>query len=158
MARQQKLVKKLQKQLRKVKDRTRGDYDSMDLREEVMADSPRVYATIRGQQRQLDASFGQDTIAQEAMIAVELSADDFDRHDFDGLGDNGVRMVLASGLVEALGIQAGDQVYVKEGEYEGRTLEVVSVDASLDELRFADDAGKSAETDITATARLSSLS
>lgn len=156
MARHAKLVKKIQQLVRDVKDRTRGKYDRMDLREEVMADSPGVLVFMRGHQRRLDEDFGDDVIAQEPLMAVELLAEDFDRHDFSGGGDFGVRMVLASGLVEALGLQAGDEVTIQEGEYEGMTLTVESVDASADEVRFEDDAGKSAETDISATARLSS--
>ena len=155
MARHAKLVKKLQQLVRDVKDRTRGKYDRMDLREEVMADSPGVLVFMRGHQRRLDEDFGDDVIAQEPLMAVELLAQDFDRHDF-GASDFGVRMVLASGLVEALGLQSGDKVTVQEGEYEGMTLTIEAVDASADELRFEDDAGKSAETDISATARLSS--
>ena len=155
MARHAKSVKKMQQVHRDVKDNVRGDYDKMDLREEVMADSPGVYALIRGLQRRLDDDFQVDVAAALPMMSVELSADDFDRHDFGG-SDFGVRMVLASGLVAALGLQAGDMVQIKEGEYEGQTLAIESVDSSLDEVRFADDAGKSAETDISASVRISS--
>jgi len=155
MARHAKLVKKMQQIVRDIKDRTRGKFDKMDLREEIMADSPGVMALIRGHQRRLDDDFQVDGAGQEPMMAIELFAEDFDRHDFGG-SDFGVRMVLGSGLVEALGLQAGDTVSVQEGEYEGQTLTIESVDTAQDELRFADDAGKSAETDISATARLSS--
>lgn len=155
MARHAKLVEKLQQIVRDIKKRTRGKYDRMDLREEIMADSPGVLALMRGHQRRLDDDFQVDVTAVEPMMAVELLAEDFDRHDF-GSSDFGVRMVLASGLVEALGLQPGDKVEVKEGEYEGMTLEIEAVDPAQDELRFADDAGKSSETDISASARISS--
>ena len=159
MSKQQKLVGKMQKLLRKVKDRTRGALDKMDLREEVMAASDGVVALIRGQQRRIDESFGQDVVAQEAFIAIDFVAADFDRFDFDAPNlDFGVRMVLASGLVEALGLQAGDKVSVREGEYKGQVLTIEVADAVNDELRFADDAGKSVEVDIAASARVSSLS
>lgn len=155
MARHAKLVKKLQQLVRDIKDNTRGKFDKMDLREEVMSDSPGVLVLMRGHQRRLDEDFGADVVAAEPMMAVEFQADDFDRHDF-GVSDFGVRMVLPTGLVEALGFQAGDQVAIQEGEYAGRTLTVEVADSSLDELRFADDAGKATETDISATGRLSS--
>ena len=156
MSVQLKLIEKLQRILRSIKDGTRGKYDRMDLREEVMAWSPRVLATMRGQQRRLDADFGRDAIAQEPLLAVDMEALDFDRHDFDGFSDFGVRMTLASGLVASLGLQAGDMVAVKEGEYAGMTVEIESVDSTLDELRFADDATKATETFISATIRISS--
>lgn len=156
MARHAKLVKKMQELVRTIKDSTRGKYDKMDLREEVMADSPGILALMRGHQRRIDDDFGVDVAASEPMMAIEISASDFDRHDF-GVSDFGVRMVLGAGLVEALGLQAGDVIAVQEGEYEGRSITIESVDSSLDELRFADDAGKGAETDIAATARISSL-
>jgi len=155
MARHAKLVKKSQELVRTIKDNTRGEFNKTDLREEVMSGSPGVLALMRGHQRRLDKNFGADVVAAEPMMAVEFQADDFDRHDF-GSSDFGVRMVLPTGLVEALGFQAGDQVAIQEGEYEGRTLTVIAADSALDELRFADDAGKSPETDISATGRLSS--
>ena len=155
MARHAKLVKKLQQIVRDIKDNTRGKFDKYDLREEIMAASPGVLALIRGHQRRLDDDLGIDVAAATPMIAMELLALDFDRHDF-AVSDFGVRMVLASGLVDALGLQAGDKIMIQEGEYEGQTLEIESIDNALDELRFADDAGKSAETDVSATARISS--
>lgn len=155
MSRHAKLNKKMQQILRGTKDRTRGKYDRVDLREEVLSDSPGVLVLMRGQQRRLDEDYGSDVIASEPMIAIEVTAEDFDRHDF-GVSDFGVRMTLGIGLVETLGLQAGDSISIQEGEYQGRTLTIESVDVVLDELRFADDAGKSIETSITATARLSS--
>ena len=156
MARHAKLMKKISQLVRDIKGKARGDYDRVDLREETMSASSGVLALIRGQQRRADKDFGIDTIATEAFIAVELLGTTFDRHDFSGGGDNGVRMVLATGLVEALGLQAGDKVQIREGEYEGRTITIDSVDDTLDEVRFADDAGKGSESNISATARLSS--
>jgi len=155
MGTQLKLIKKIQQQVRDVKARTKGNFDKINLREEVLSDSLGVVALIRGQQRRMDDSFGVDGIAQEAEIAAEIQALDFDRHDF-GTSDFGLRMTLAVGLIESLGLLAGDKVQLQEGEYEGKTITIESVDSTLDELRFEDDATKAAETDIVATVRISS--
>lgn len=152
-----KLIEKLQKLNKEIKKRVRGGYDRVDLREEVIAANPNMLALLRGHQRRLDDDLQVDVAASEPALAVELLASTFDRHDFGG-SDFGVRMVLSSGLVEALGLQPGDMVEVREGEYAGRVLEIQQVDDVLDELRFADDVGKSNESDISATARISSLS
>jgi len=153
MGSQTKLV--LQKLVREVKSRTKGNFDKIDLREEVLKESRGVIALIRGQQRRLDDSFGVDSVGQEALIAVEIEAVDFDRHDF-GVSDYGLRMTLAVGLIESLGLLPGDKVELREGEYEARTITIESVDSVLDELRFEDDVDKLAETGIVATVRISS--
>lgn len=156
MARQAKLIEKTQKLLHKIRSRVPG-YDKVDLRDEVLADNKKVLALVRGQQRRVDSDFGTDVVAQEPELAVDFIVSTFDRHDFDGLGDYGLRMVIQSGLITAFGLLPNDKVEIKEGEYSGLTLEIVSVDESLGELRFEDDPTKILETNISAEVRLSSL-
>lgn len=125
MAIHAKLMKKLQRALKAVKDSTRGKQRKMDLREEVMAGSPSVLAVIRGFQRRMDAKLSVDVIPIKQAIEVAATASSYNRFAF--AGGNAARMVFPAGLVQAMGLAVGDQVEVLSGQRKGTTIQVVEI-------------------------------
>lgn len=129
----------LEKRVRK--DQRGRTHDKMDQREEVMADSPAVLKLMRGSQRRLDSDWGKDAVGREPRLAAEFEASQLERFDFDpGAGtDFGMKLTMASGLIDELGIRPGDIVEMRDGTKDGFALEVVSVESAT-ELRLEDDA------------------
>jgi len=127
MASQKKLVNKLQRRARKVKEGTEKVVD-MNKLEETMTASPGAYKAMRGVQRRLDSGWGYDAVGLEPMLEYKAAAATTERFDY-GLGDFGIRLTMAAGMIEAIGVQPGDSVeFRQEGsELEGRMLTVVAV-------------------------------
>lgn len=152
------LLKKIAEVRRDVFTSTKGDYDKVDLREEIREDSLGASKITRTYLRGFDGSFGQGYIGDEPKVAARFEAVAFDRFDFDpGAGtDFGVRMTMAAGVLDNKGMNPGDKVQVLEGDKEGTVYTIESIpDATT--LRFVDDAGKSTESNIQMRARFSSF-
>jgi len=142
------LINKL-KRRKKNSNKGRGDrqIDKTNLIDEKLADSPAAYKYIRGNKRRLDAAFGQqmspspDKIENSMLISGTLERIDFDP---GAPVDNGVQLTLAAGLIEAVGIIAGDIIKVETGVLKGKELSVVSV-VDATNVRLEDDADLSAQ-------------
>lgn len=130
MSLQKKLVNKLQRRQRKVREGTRKASD-MDKQDETLVASPAAFKVMRGVARRVDESFGYDAVGHEPMLEYKAEAATTERFDYDpGAGfDYGIRLTMAAGMIEAIGVQAGDTVEVREqgSELEGRMLTVVEV-------------------------------
>ena len=150
-----KLIKKIEQLHLDFFKNIRGNAGKINKREEVLADSDGVLAYMRGIQRRHDDSFGLDVVSSEPRLAAGLEAVTFDRHDFTGGGDNGLRIVLASGLISTIGIRPGDKVDILEGEKLGFTYEVKELVSDTEIRLDADDAGKSPESNLQVNFRLS---
>ena len=124
-----KIVQKLTRRSKSVK-RKAGPYDTTnkaDKREEVLAKSPRAYKLAVKVQRRLDRQLGNDMIAQKPAIAFRLNVTTVERHDYDGMGDFGIRLTLASGLIVNTRMRPNDIVEILEGAMKGRQLRIVEV-------------------------------
>lgn len=151
MGSQTKLTTKLRKLSKDVRTKTKS---KSDLRSEVL-NVHNVVALIRGEGKPKEDAFVVDSTEHETGMSIEIEATSFYRNDFS-IFDYGVKMTLAEGLVESLGLQAGDKVTPASGECEGMTLTIESVNSEDDELRFEDDKNKSLETSILCTVTISS--
>jgi len=123
MSKGQKLVTKLKRRQRSVREATEASV-GMDKRPEVMQNSPKAQGLMRGAQRRYDDSFGFNAVGHKPEVEYKVIAA-LDRFDFDpGPGEDfGMRLVLG----EDSGAQPGDSIQILEGALEGRMLEVVSV-------------------------------
>jgi len=130
MAQAKKLINKLKRRERSVKEATEQTVN-MDKLQETMTAAPGVYKAMRGTARRRDESWGYDTVQHEPMLEYKAEAATTERFDYDpGAGtDYGIRLTMAAGMIEAIGVQAGDTVEVREqgSELEGRMLTVVAV-------------------------------
>ncbi len=130
MAQAKKLLNKLQRRQRSVKERTADTVD-MDKMQETMTDSPGAYKLMRGTARRADAGWGYDTVKHEPMLEYKAVATDMERFDYDpGAGtDYGTRLTMAAGMIAAIGARPGDVVEVRQegSELEGRMLTIVAV-------------------------------
>jgi hypothetical protein len=140
MSKAQKLVNKLKRKERKVRE-TPSYKVKMDLAQETLVGSPGAYKLVRGQERRADASFGYDAVKTDPILEYRVAATSLERFDFDlGAGeDYGLLMTMPAGLISAIGIMVGDTVEVREtsSQIEGRMLTVVAL-SSATELRLDD--------------------
>lgn len=128
MSKENKLIRKIDRRRRWVKEARKKEYTE-DMREEVMQHSPRAYSLMRKPQRRADKSFGYDSVATFKQpleyLAINVTVD---RHDF-GVSDFGIRMVFPYNIVTASGVQVGDTVVVEQQgtQLEGRFLTVTAI-------------------------------
>jgi hypothetical protein len=134
------LVNKL-KRRRKNLNPNRGfrRQDKIDLKDEVLADSPKVFEYMRGIQRRHNASFGQEQIASpkkkpnELLFAATLNRKDYD----DPNEDFGISLEATADVLALMGAQPGDLVTILSGELKGTQLKVEAVEGT-EELRLED--------------------
>lgn len=130
MASGKKLINKLKRRERYAKEQTEQTVN-INKQEETMQATPGVYELMRGVQRRMDESFGYDTVKHEPMLEYKVAVATTERYDFDpGAGTSyGIRLTLAAGLIEAIGVLPGDTVEIREqgSALEGRMLTVVDV-------------------------------
>ena len=133
------LVNKLKRRKKSVQSRVRqfDRYDKMDLSEERMSRSQRLYSLLRKVQRRLDRAFGTDFTAQEPQISKRSNILTVERHDFGG-SNFGIRLTMASGLIAGIGVRPNDIVKFLSGTLKGHSLKVLSVVDST-HLRLEDD-------------------
>ena len=156
MSREQKLIEKVKRKERLVKESAPG-FVKMKKPQEVLAASPKALELMRGMQRRFDGSFGLQTTGAEPALEVKLVAASLERFDF-GVSDFGLLLTLAAGFIADVGFVVGDYVQVREegSAAEGRILQVVSLESAT-ELRLDDVStfGLSTETDVAIRAILS---
>lgn len=130
MAQQQKLVNKLQRRQRKVREATESVVN-MNKMEETLVASPGAYKLVRGQERRMDESWGYDTVKTEPMLEYKTTSTTLERFDYDpGAGtDFGMRLTMPAGMISEIGVRPGDSVEIRERTSEicGRMLTVVAV-------------------------------
>lgn len=130
MAQAKKLINKMQRRQRKVREATESVVN-MNKMEETMQASPGVYKVVRGQERRMDESWGYDVVKTEPMLEYKATATTTERFDYDpGAGtDFGIRLTMPAGMIAAIGVRPGDSVEIREqgSELEGRMLTVVAV-------------------------------
>lgn len=136
------LVNKL-KRRRKSLNPNRGfrRQDKIDLKDEVLADSPKAFKYLRGIQRRYNESFGQEQIASpkktpnELLFAATLNRKDFDAPNMDF----GISLVATTGVLALMGAQPGDIVTILSGVLKGIQFKVETVESAT-ELRLEDKA------------------
>lgn len=123
------IVQKLTRRSKNTKQKASAfnQYDKTDKREEVLAGSPAAFKLAIKVQRRLDRQLGTDMVGQKPAIAFNLNVSDVERFDYDGMGDFGIRLTLAAGLIAASGMRPNDIVMVLEGEAKGKQLKVVAI-------------------------------
>ena len=157
MGKQRKLVNKLTRLDKFVKQLSRVDTDKINKKEEILAGSPKAYKAIKESERRIDRNFGYDAVsAQKPRFSIDLNGLTLERFDFGTL-DFGMKLTLAAGMVEATGILAGDLIQIREGSLKGQYLTVVAeVDST--HLRLEDVASfGSAENNVSCRAIISSM-
>lgn len=136
-----KLIKKLRRRSRwskyREKDIDSSTFDKTEKSGKIIYKSSRIFKFLKAFQRRLDAKFGINVLAEEPNIRAEVNFTTLARFDF-GTSDYGIKAVLASGQARALGVVAGDIIFVLEGSLEGYQLVVESVNYSTDTLRLED--------------------
>ena len=95
MSKEQKLINKIKRRERWVKESKKARY-KVDKSQETMQASPRAYKLMRKPQRRMDSSFGYDTVANEPYLEYKMVAASLTRFDFDpGAGtDFGLKLTL----------------------------------------------------------------
>ena len=151
-----KLVNRLSRRSRSVKEKQKGKYDRENKLEQVLRKSPRAFQLARKAQRREDRNFGNDAIAQKPVLGFAAIASTFERHDYSGGGDYGMRLTLPSGLEAAIGLQVNDVIRIQQGNAKGHEL-LVTVLTDSTHLRLEDLAsyafiGKPEITSITCVA------
>lgn len=128
MAQAGKLVSKLKRRQRKIREATES-VPKMDKCEEILQDSPTAQKLMRGAQRRMDQSWGYDFTGHEPALEYRAVVSSLQRQDFDpGPGlDFGLLMTFPGDLLTDTGLQSGDSVQILSGDLEGRMLEVVEV-------------------------------
>lgn len=130
MAQAKKLINKMQRRQRKVREATESVVN-MNKMEETLVASPGAYKLVRGQERRMDESWGYDVVKTEPMLEYKAMATTTERFDYDpGVGtDFGIRLTMPAGMIAAIGVRPGDSVEIREqgSELEGRMLTVVAV-------------------------------
>ena len=151
-----KLVNKLARRSRSIKEAQRGKYDRENKLEATLRKSPRAYKLSRKDQRRLDSNWGADAIAQKPVISYAGLALTLDRHDYSGMGDFGMRLTLAAGLEAAIGLRPIDIIRVLQGNAKGHELSVVALTDSthirLQDLASYAFAGLPEKTSVTCVA------
>jgi len=103
MSKGQKLVTKLKRRQRSVREATEASV-GMDKRPEVMQNSPKAQGLMRGAQRRYDDSFGFNAVGHKPEVEFKVVASSLDRYDFDTDSgtDFGMRLVMAgvAGIAE----------------------------------------------------------
>jgi hypothetical protein len=124
-----KLVNKLNRRAKNVKAKAGGfdRYDKMSRNEEVMARSQKAYQLERKVQRRLDRNLGIDMLRYEPKVSKRMKASTLERHDYDGMGDYGMRITMAAGLLDDIGLRPGDIVRILHGSLKGSYLKVVEI-------------------------------
>lgn len=130
--RAKKLVNKLQRRQRKVREAPKKSVTvNMNKQEETLTASPGAYKLVRGQERRMDESFGYDAVKTEPMLEYKATATTTERFDYDpGAGtDFGIRLTMPAGMIAAMGVRPGDSVEIRErsSTMSGRMLTIVAV-------------------------------
>jgi hypothetical protein len=139
-----KLIQKVTRRAKKVKESVRG-FDQQaktDKLDEVMKDSPGAYKAMVHPARKADgqdkAGLSTDVVAKEPRLEFKLNATTLERFDY-GAGDYGMRLTCPAGFISASRVKVGDVVQVLEGELKGAYLSVAAVTDST-HLRLEDKA------------------
>lgn len=141
-----KLIQKLVRRMKSVKERAGGfdRWEKTDKLDEIMKDSPGVYRAMLHSQRKADGSstkagMGTDVVMKKPRLEYKAKAN-IDRFDYDpGAGtDFGIRLTMAAGLIVDSRVQPGDVVEILSStEIKGKYLTVVAVTDST-HLRLED--------------------
>lgn len=122
----QKLVQKIKRLERAVREPSEAVVKAQTGVDTTQA-SPGAQKLLRQMQRKIDADFGYNVLSYEPALEYKLLVDSYERTDFGG-GDMGITMTFASAaLMQASGIYLEDSVQPKEGDLEGRMLQVVAI-------------------------------
>lgn len=141
------LVNKLKRRKKSVNpNRGLRRQDKIDRKDEVLADSPAAYKYMRGIQRRLDDSFGQqlqptpEKVAKEKLVLAALERVDTNAD----TNPDAIEVTLDAGLLREVGAKAGDIVTVLEGALIGKQFVVQSVDYGASTMLLPDDTDLSA--------------
>lgn len=99
MSLEHKLIGKIKRRERFVREPKKATY-KVDKNQETLQSSPKAFKLMRKPQRRMDASFGYDTVGNEALLEYKMVATSLDRFDFDpGAGtDFGLRLTLPASI------------------------------------------------------------
>lgn len=123
MSREQKLINKVKRRERFVREPKKASY-KVDKNQEVMQASPKAYKLMRKPQRLMDASFGYDAVGAEPYLEYKMVSTSLVRFDFDpGAGtDFGLRLTLPVSIAGNVGEVSKVTTAADTGDYEEFTI------------------------------------
>jgi hypothetical protein len=157
----QKLVNKLYKRAKKIKEKERNfeHYDKVNKQERTLAKSPRAFSLSRKIERRLDRNWGLKSLGHKPLLSFsdKLEASAVARVVYvPNPSGFGIQLTLPTGIISAVGIQPNDIIEFRNGVLSGKELQVVAIiDAT--HVMLEDVATYTSESNIFLRAFLSSL-